>query len=142
MHPSLASLDVISGEARAERGAQLQHFHALDGKAGIILGFAGAVMALAPSDNPVVKVGRAAAAVAGLAALWAFWPREFQVMDLNTLRQKYLTAEPRFSRLAILDTQISMIGEATDLLRRKANRLKAAMAFLASGVVLWRRGWR
>src|SRR6266540_1826945 len=45
----LKSLEVILEEVRIDRAAQLQHFDALDSKAGIVLGFSGAVAALAPS---------------------------------------------------------------------------------------------
>lgn len=62
--------------------------------------------------------------------------RKFQVIDLYTLRQKYLTAEAQFSRLVILDTQISMIRETSDLLQDKARRLKMAMVLLVFAVVL------
>jgi hypothetical protein len=58
------------------------------------------------------------------------------VIDLYTLRQKYLTAEAQFSRLVILDTQISMIRETSDLLQDKARRLKMAMVLLVFAVVL------
>ena len=47
----IRSLDVVREEIRIERAAQLQHFDALDSKAGIVLGFAGAIVALAPSPT-------------------------------------------------------------------------------------------
>src|SRR5207244_4132331 len=99
-----ASLDLILEETRAAREAQLRHFDGLDAKAGILLGFSGAIVALAPNDDLVVGLGRFAAVLAGLLSLWAFWPRKFEVLDLFALRQKYLAAELRFSKLALLDT--------------------------------------
>lgn len=60
------SLDVVREEVRAERGAQLQHFDSIDTKAGILLGFAGALVALAPGRTTVlVQAGRAVAVVNG-----------------------------------------------------------------------------
>lgn len=45
----LPSIEIVLEEVRFEREAQLQHFDSLDAKAGILLGFAGALVALAPS---------------------------------------------------------------------------------------------
>jgi len=129
-------LDFILGETRSERGAQLQHFDGLDAKAGILLGFSGAVVALTPMDGLVIGVGRLTAVLAGLVALWAFWPRRFDTLDLYVLRQKYLSAELRFTKLTVLDTQIAIIESAATLLDGKAKRLNLAMALLALGVVL------
>src|SRR6266545_4911544 len=111
-------MDFILGETRAERGAQLQHFDGLDAKAGTLLG-----------------LGRVAV-LAGLASLWAFWPRQFDTLDLYTLRQKYLSAELRFTKLTVLDTQVAIIESAAAFLNGKAKRVKLAMALLAVAVVL------
>jgi hypothetical protein len=65
--PWQRSLDVILEEVRVEREAQLQHFDSLDAKAGIVLGFAGALVALAPRNvNWVVDMGRFVAIVGAL----------------------------------------------------------------------------
>jgi len=123
-------------EVRIERAAQLEHFDALDGKAGIVLGFAGVIVALAPSHHLVVGLGRIAAVVAGLIALWAFQPRKFQLTDVFALREKYLAAEPQFTKLILLDAQISMMLATSRLLKRKALKLRLAMVTLAAAVVL------
>ena len=70
------SLDVVIDEVRETTDAQLRHFDALDAKAGIVLGFAGALVALAPSKpSTLLTVGRSAAVASGLLSLWSFWPR-------------------------------------------------------------------
>jgi hypothetical protein len=130
------SLDVIIEEARIERAAQLKHFDGLDAKAGLVLGFAGAIVALAPSRHLVVDLGRAAAVAAGLMALWTFLPRKYELTNVFALREKYLAAEPRFTKLALLDAQISMMSATKKLLELKAARLKLAMAMLALGITL------
>ena len=90
-----------------ERDHQLQHFDALDQKAGIVLGFAGALVALAPARPEVLlSLARAAAVVSGFLCLSTFWPRRYWSTDLRPLRDKYLAAEPSFTRLRLLDTQI------------------------------------
>lgn len=51
MSQPLQSLDEISGLVLAERDAQVRHVESLDTKAGIVLGFAGAVVALGTRDH-------------------------------------------------------------------------------------------
>jgi hypothetical protein len=53
------SLDIVFEELRTERDQQLHHFDALDQKAGIVLGFAGALVALAPGGSDVFLSFRA-----------------------------------------------------------------------------------
>src|SRR5207253_1960927 len=101
-------------------------------KAGIVLGFAGAIVALTPAGPQfVVELGRAAAAASGLLALWSFWPRRYWYVDLRSLRDLYLMAEPTFARLRLLDTQIAMAESVRRSLASKAVRLKVSMAALA-----------
>jgi hypothetical protein len=135
--PLVRSLDVVAEEVRAQRDGQLTHFDALDSKAGIVLGFAGALVALAPGGhNLLVEFGRAAAALSGLLALWSFWPRRYWHIDLRSLRDLYLTTEPHFARLRLLDTQIAMAESMRAAITSKALRLKLAMVALAVAAVL------
>jgi hypothetical protein len=132
----LRSLDPILEEVRSERAGQLRHFEALDGKAGIILGFAGALVALAPTGTLIVDLGRSAAAARGVLALATFWPRGYWATNLLQLRNLYLAAEPEFTKLNLLDTQIGMSVQLGRLLRGKAIRLKWAMTLLALAALL------
>jgi hypothetical protein len=131
------SLDVVMGEVQREREAQLRHFDALDSKAGVMLGFAGALAALAPAEvSLLVDVGRAVAVTGALAALWAFWPRRYGAIQLLALRKRYLAAEPEFAQLRLLDTQITTIEELAATLYRKGRRLKLSMSLVAAGALL------
>jgi hypothetical protein len=131
------SLEVVREEVRAERGAQLQHFDSIDTKAGILLGFAGALVALAPGRTTVlVQVGRAVAVVSGFLALWTVWPRRYWSTNLRSLRDKYLAAEPEFTLLQVVDTQIEMAERMAEILHRKGTHLKRAMVALAAAVLL------
>lgn len=47
-----------------------------------------------------------------------------------------LRADPGFTKLHLLDTQIRMEEEASALLDRKASRLKLAVGLLAVGILL------
>ena len=134
---NIRSLDVVWDQVRIEREVQLAHFDALDTKAGIVLGFAGALVALAPAGSIVlIDIGRAVAVASGGFALWTVWPRRVWATDLRALRDLYLPADPLFARLRLLDTQIQMAESLADLLSRKALRLKLGMALLLSAALL------
>jgi hypothetical protein len=124
------SLQFIAEEVRQERLIQLRHFDALDLKAGIVLGFAGALVALGPIANVLADIGRLVAVVSGLIAIVAFWPRRYWATNLATLRDVYLGSEPVFTRLRLLDTHIAMSRELVTTLQRKALLLKLAMVGL------------
>ena len=47
------SITLVKEIVRDERSAQLAHFDALDTKAGVILGFAGVLVALSPSGRSI-----------------------------------------------------------------------------------------
>jgi hypothetical protein len=132
----IRSLDVVIEQTRIERASQLEHFDALDAKAGIVLGFAGAIVALGAAHDLIAAFGRFAAAIAGLLAIWTYVPRKLEITDVHALRRKYLGAEREFTKLVLLDTQISMFKATKYLLDVKARRLKYAMTLLAIAVVL------
>lgn len=131
------SLAIVLEEVRSERQTQLSHFDSLDSKAGIVLGFAGALVALTPSGSPVLAgAGRWLAIVSGFVALWTFWPRRYWSIDLRPFRNKYLGAEPAFTAVRLLDTQIDMLERTGTILKSKAGRLKVSMVALAIAVLL------
>ena len=123
--------------AETERGRQLSHFEGLDNKAGVILGFSGAIAALATDIETIpARFGIGVAVLAALLALLAFIPRAYPLFDLRKLRNRYLSAESEFTRLRVLDTSIDMYERANVVLARKAKFLLAAMATLVVGVLL------
>jgi hypothetical protein len=127
---------VVEDVVWRERDAQLQHFDSLDAKAGVMLGFAAALAALAPPGfNRVVELGRAFAVIGALVALAAFWPRGYGAIDLRAFRDRYLAAEEELTRLRLVDTQIAMAAELGAVLDRKAKLLRLAMSFLALGAL-------
>ena len=136
MRPHLPSLELVLEEARAERHAQLVHFEALDSKAGVILGFSGALVALTPDrEGLLIAAGRLLAVLSGIAALGSFWPRRYSVTDLRSLRDKYLTAEAMFTKLRLVDTTVAEAIQVRRVLIRKSLLLKSAMIALALAVV-------
>lgn len=131
------ALDVVERIVDRERQAQLQHFDALDAKAGVMLGFAGALAALAPAAvNVIVDCGRLVAVGGALMGLRAFWPRSYGAVKLRAFRERYLASEPGFARLHLMDTQIAVSEELAVTLERKAFRVRLSMSFLAASSVL------
>src|SRR5207247_5385782 len=127
----------IREEVRIEREAQLRELDAIDSKAGIVLGFAGALAALAPFHyRTIVDVGRAVSIASALLALAAFWPYRFPVLELEPLRAGYLGADPRFTGVHLLDTRIAILNETRELLNPKLRRLRAAVIALVAATLL------
>jgi hypothetical protein len=130
---SLPSLDLLYELTLAEHVRQREHFDGLDSKAGLVLGFAGTLIALAPD---VGAVGRAAAvwlaASAAVCAAAAFWPRKLPALAVVALRE-YLQAEPEFTKLTVHDTFQEIIGQGANVVGQKARLVKAGMGFLALG---------
>ncbi len=118
------------------------HAESLDGKAGVVLGFAGVLVGLgataqvAVSEEVIFQIGLAVAVVAAILAAWAFLPRRYPVLEVGRLRQANLTASEAETRLDLLDTQIVMVDEAAALVRQKGWRIRAAVGCLAVAAAL------
>lgn len=137
MNERLSSLELVAREVKSGLDQQLRHFEGLDTKAGIVLGFAGVLVALSGKIEPLFgRIGLGLAAVAALMGVWSFLPRRFPVLDLVRLRERYLTAEPEFTTLHLLDTRLEMWRLASQTLAGKALRLKVALLLLALAAAL------
>ncbi|HTJ75645.1 MAG TPA: hypothetical protein VL337_09800 [Acidimicrobiales bacterium] len=142
--PPLPSLEVLLDAVRTQREQQLGHFESLDTKAGVVVGFSGAIAALAKDvDKIVAKAGVGMAVVAAALAVLSFWPRGQPVFALRPMRDSLLTADAKVTRLRLLDTEIAMAEEASGLIAQKARwlglalvALLASVAFLVSGTLL------
>lgn len=131
--PSLGLLLEINS---AERETLLSHFDSLDTKAGLVLGFAGVLIAVTKEIESLTAAGSiAAAGFAAVAAVSAFWPRQFPSLDPGRLGE-YATSELGFTQLTVLDTMEVMITRTQSVLALKARRLKVALLSLLIGVVL------
>lgn len=84
------SLELIAAEVHDQLQIQLRHFDSLDTKAGIVLGFSGALVALAGRQEEVLSMaGLVAAGLVGLTSVLAFLPRAFPVIDVKNVRVCY-----------------------------------------------------
>jgi hypothetical protein len=73
---------------------------------------------------------------AALLAMAAFFPRPSPVLNIENLRDKYLVAEERITKLVLVDTEIELRKRTRSLVRLKSLLLGMAMASLALAVVL------
>ena len=131
-----SSLDLLLEINQSERHAQLSHFDSLDTKAGLVLGFAGVLIALGNETGSLIGIASIiAAAFAAGAAVASFWPRKFPSIDPTRLGD-YAVSELAFTQLTVLDTLEVMLVETQSLLEVKSRRLKWALASLSLGALL------
>lgn len=132
----LPSLDLIAARVEAERDRQAAHAESLDSKAGILLGFAGVVVALRGLGRAswISAAGLLLTVLAALFAVLAFAPRPFATFEVRYLRDRYLRGDSRFTRLTLLDTEIDIMEAIAELVRRKARLLLVSLALLLAGV--------
>lgn len=132
MTDRLLSLNLLLDLVQRERDKQLAHLEALDNKAGIALGFAGLLIALAPEVAVGFQLVGVLAGAASIGfALASFWPRQFPVLEPSALR-RYLRAEEPFTRLTVHDTLEDFVNETSDILQSKGRRLRSALVSLAA----------
>lgn len=132
-----ASSQIIAEKVAETRDALLRHSDAVDAKAGVLLGAAGAFVALAFTSFSWWRApGIACAVAAGLGALLVFLPDRYPTLELRRLRERYLAAEPVFTRRQVMDTEIVVIERHSIVLRRNARRLRFAVAMFALATVL------
>jgi hypothetical protein len=133
----LPSLSLIVEQVAAERETINSHAESLDTKAGVVLGFAGVLVGLGAtaqtivSDRVVFEIGLGVAVLSAALAAWAFLPRRYPVLQVFQLRQSYLTAPAEETQLHLLDTQIEMVKEAAELVKRKGRRVTFSVGCLA-----------
>lgn len=130
------SLQIVEAEVgRAELSSQ-QRTQSLDSKAGLILGAAGVIVALAAGHESVPRtVGQAFAVGAGIAAGLAFLPRTGGVINPRALQDRYLDKPELMTRLTLLATRLDLYQADEDALRRKFRRLRVAVGLLLAAAV-------
>jgi hypothetical protein len=128
--PSMPSLDLLLQTAIQERDKQIAHFDALDTKAGVLLAFDGVLIALSHGIRLAFQLpGIALAAASAVAALAAFWPRKYPVVEPMSLRQ-FLTYDLERTRLKLHDTIARTVMLGGEVLRVKIRNLKLALTLL------------
>src|SRR5438477_127594 len=109
---------------------------AIDTKAGGVLAFAAAVVALARDAHSVVaKVGIGVAVLAAVMAMWALFPRRHPFLSPDGVRN-YLGANVSLARRQVWVAEAAMVDHLARTLRRKARRLGASVGALILAVAL------
>lgn len=133
-HPE--SMDLVAAEVREQMSAQLRHLERQDAQAGVLLGFAGLFVALAPESQSLwLAAARFVAVVAAVGALLTFLARTYEVIDLAGLREMAST-DPALARLVLLDTHIVLVERARHWTDHKARQLTLTTCALFVAIAL------
>ena len=140
--PAPPSLQILLERVTSEREAMNSYADGIDGKAGVLLGFAGVLIGLgATAQAPIATQGifQAGLAFAGIAAGLAasvILPQRSPVLEVLPLRQMLLMASESETQLQLLDTQIQMVIEVRQQVKRKGQRLNLSVISLAIAAIL------
>jgi hypothetical protein len=136
--PAYPSIAVVRAELDIEMTGVERRASNVDTKAGQVLGFAGVLVGLAIKSvsSWIQAVGLVFAVLAGLVAIWVFLPRSASSISPRALRDGYLTTSEEQTRLVVLDTRIGLHKKDEEDLRKKRNRLFAAVLALFVAIVL------
>jgi len=130
------SLEVIEGELDRSELSYQQRAQSLDGKAGLVLGAAGVIVALAAAHESVLRtVGQGFAVLAGIAAGWAFLPRTGGTINPAELQEHYLDQSELRTRLTLLATRVDLYSADEESLKRKFRRLLVSVGLLLLAAV-------
>jgi hypothetical protein len=132
------SHDVIERELDRLTLLQADAMGSLDTKAGLLAGFAAVLAGIAPSDtDPVRLAARLVAALAALAAVYAYWPqKEAEEIGPARLQRAYLAKPAHETRGMLLSTRIDVYGTNEDRLKQKFSRMRVAFALILVAVAL------
>jgi hypothetical protein len=134
--PTPKSIEILEGQIRDQLATQRSYVENLDAKAGVVLGFSGLVVAVAPANDTVwVDLARLAGVLSGVIALFVFLPRDYPVVDLRAFRRGYLTAEPTAGLLALVDTYLNVLDHAAGVIDHKSRWAKGSIAALLVAIM-------
>lgn len=132
------SLDVIEDAVRREFDAQERRAESVDGKAGLVLGFASVFVSLGADFVwlPCAVAARLLAGAAALVALRAFAPRRLPSVDLDAFRARHATDDPAVTRDLLVLTLIDFHELTRRSLVTKTAAVRTALALLTIAVAL------
>lgn len=131
------SLDVVRGELDARIAEQARGSAAFDARAGLVLGFAGVLIGLAPDDPQLsYLLAQIIAAVAAGVAGYSLTFRVAGAIEPRAIRELYLLHDLEATRLRVLDTRIVLFERDEERFARKVTCLRWAFGLLAISVAL------
>jgi hypothetical protein len=135
--PEWASLDVIRAELDQEREVQVKRGDAADSRAGVVLGFSGALAALAVNTKTLFAFpGALSAVVTAYLATRVLWPRVQNTVDPVALLRLYAVLPEEETKKALLKRRAADYEFNKDWIAAKTSRLKTAVSFLAASIAL------
>ncbi|MFG2525617.1 hypothetical protein [Streptomyces sp. NPDC048527] len=127
----LPSAAVLVGVVEREYDRRLANLRALDGKAGALLAFDGAVVALNRGLPFLWQVPSIAfSAASAVFAAMVLWPREIRTLHPSRLVQ-YVAAEAETTMLAIQDNTAIAVEQIEAAAKPKRQWIKASLVCLA-----------
>ena len=130
------SLAVVESELAREESAFQFRAHAVETRAGVAIGAAGAVVALVGAHPSVAGlVAQVLALASGGAAVRALLPRVDKSIGIAPLRDRYLARDPVRTRLIVLNTRIDLHAQDERQLLLKVRALRTAGALLFAATV-------
>lgn len=129
---------------RAETEYDRAHarFEALDTKAGVALGFVGALLALTLSVEVdgaacvLLVIGQATGGLAAVAALVAVWPRRYPSLNLAKNRKHLEDTDPEQALFDLMDQRIEDVAGVRSAVDRKIPWYTAAIVLTTAAVLL------
>lgn len=154
------SLEYVHEQVLAQLAAQSDTWDVVDGRLRLILGFIGIVFAAAVGlqrgPSPAVAQGVAIEPpllpfwvgaltigavfvylAAGAIVAWVYWPTNFDRPPRpSSLRDQYLTTDPRETRLIVVDSIIEAYNRNESVLARKTFAFKVAFVLTSLATAL------
>jgi hypothetical protein len=135
--PTWASLEVVRQELDIEREIQAKRGDGADTRAGVVLGFAGALAALAVTTKTLLALpGALTAVAAAICATRVFWPRPQNTVEPVNLLRLYVTQQPEEARKAVLKRRAADYDKNKEWVDTKNKWLKIAVTLLTAAIVL------
>jgi hypothetical protein len=135
--PEWISTEVVRKELDIERELQAKIADTADTRAGVVLGFSGAVAALAANSRVLLAIpGAILAAIAAVMAATVLLPRAKSTIDPMYLTRHYAAQDEQKTRQEVLKRRLADYEANKDIPEFKIGRLKAAIGMLAGAIVL------
>jgi hypothetical protein len=135
--PEWKSINVVRKELDIERDLQAKIADTADSRAGVVLGFSGAVAGLALNSKILLAIPAAVvAAAAAVVAATVLWPRAASTVEPQYLTTNYAARDEVATKVEVHKRRLKDYDQNKDISKAKLGRLKAAIAMLAGAIVL------
>ena len=131
------SIDVIRAELDTEVAIQSQRAEAADARAGVIVGFAGAIATLTLMTGTLATLpGALFAVAAAVAALTVLRPKPESGLEPVALLTQFLAAPELEVKKAALDRRVANYEKNQPVIAAKSARIKAALTLLTASIIV------